>query len=144
MVSESYPAIRHVAKGINFKQSLVVLAPPVKWTGFSLKWMGATMCGFPTWSTTLHSTTWCLMIMAIGGFLKWGYPKIARWWLFHGKSYEQVDDLGVPLFSETSIWLEVPISTWFIMVWSHQNLPHVENQEPIFWFFEAKTSTRYS
>jgi hypothetical protein len=25
-------------------------------------------------------------------------------------------DLGVPLFSETSIWLEVSISTWFIMV----------------------------
>jgi uncharacterized oligopeptide transporter (OPT) family protein len=38
-----------------------------------------------------------------GAFLKWGYPKIAG--LFHGKSQSKMNDLAVPLFQETTIYL---------------------------------------
>ena len=48
-----------------------------------------------------------------GGFHKWGYPKLAGWFievylsLFHGKSENKMDELGVPPFQETPIWSAV-------------------------------------
>ena len=35
-----------------------------------------------------------------------GTPK---WMVYNGKPYEQMDDLGVPLFLETPNWFEQPI-----------------------------------
>ena len=45
---------------------------------------------------------------AIGDFLKWGIPKSPRVSIL--KCANDLDDLGSPLFSETSIW--VPRGTW--------------------------------
>ena len=41
-----------------------------------------------------------------GGFYKWGYP--IKWMVYRGKSYEQMDDFGVPPWMETPIWLCCP------------------------------------
>ena len=41
-----------------------------------------------------------------GIFHIWVSPKMDG--LFHGKPYEQMDDLGVPLFSETSTYFHHP------------------------------------
>ena len=35
-----------------------------------------------------------------GGFHKWGYPKC----LFYRENHTKMDDLGVPLFQETTIY----------------------------------------
>ena len=39
----------------------------------------------------------------IGGCKK---PKNGWFILFHGKAYEQMDDLGIPVFLETPIWMK--------------------------------------
>ena len=42
--------------------------------------------------------------LSIRGFLSHGGTRIAGWLLFHGKSENNMDDLGVPLFQDTSKW----------------------------------------
>ncbi len=48
----------------------------------------------------------------------WMFPKIGGfspqngWWKFHGKPYEQMDDLGIPLSLERPIWQELFLSVW--------------------------------
>ena len=35
---------------------------------------------------------------------KWGYPKMYGLWMFIVENPIKMDDLGVPPFSETSVW----------------------------------------
>ena len=56
-----------------------------------------------------------------GAFLKWWYPKMVG--LFHGKSQSKMDDLGVPLFQETTIYLCVCVQLFMEYSQLHISYP---------------------
>ncbi len=52
--------------------------------------------------------------------------------LFHGKPYEQMDDLGVPLFLETPKYHSVSLACLFFSGISHQGSKGMEVRFPRF------------
>ena len=62
---------------------------------------GRALKGSPGPSDRLHGLM--VYIYIYGGFLKWGIPKMVGF--YREKSHLEMDDLGVPLFQETFIYI---------------------------------------